>query len=187
MKKIMFCLSMVCCFTVSVWSAVQIQVLDYSQRRVRLVYELDDNLAGNRTFRFPGSGFLHDNSRGPIVVESVYDQQTNQDLEYSVIALPDTGAPQIEIRYDKPVPEGGKKMIRVSMIAVMPPENIGRDTLGRYYFKYETSHKFEFIVPFGQYVVHTNQPVTVFERESRVYLRQEEGGAQEIYIMTRSM
>ncbi len=187
MKKFGFSLLwIVLCASFS-YADLYVEVLNFETREVRMIYEVEDELAGNKEFRFPGAGFLHDKSMGPIEVESVFDVLNNFELEYSLHQVGDPPSPQLHIKYQSPIKKGDRKVIRVSVIVNLPPEHLYQDSMGRYVFEYETSHELEYAIPPAQYLVYVNQPVTVYEREKQVFVKQSSSKSRRIKIMTRLM
>ncbi|RJP20323.1 MAG: hypothetical protein C4527_25190 [Candidatus Omnitrophota bacterium] len=164
---------------------VRLEILDLSTRAVRLTYELEDNQAGNRVFLFPDGGFIHSASRELFQVESVFDKNSKQELEFEVLEAPDKGLPQLRITYPEPIKEGSKKLLSVSVCLNLPDKDLLIDAAGRYVFSYETSHPFEFVVPANHYVVYTNQAMMVFERGPNIVLSQSDKYVKNIVIKTR--
>ncbi|MGI6454883.1 MAG: hypothetical protein ACOX5R_04585 [bacterium] len=185
MKRFLCSFAVLLSMSLPGWAVLQVEVLDYSRREVRLIYEFMDDMVANAEFRFPGSGFIHDSSYGPIIVEHVYDLTRNQPLTYKVQNLPDN-VPQLVITYPQPLGKGEEKRIQVQVIVHLPPANISRDTYGRYTFRYTTDHRCTFIVAPNHYVVQTNQAVIVTERDGRIHLEQANEDRKEIEIITRA-
>ncbi|MGC9327083.1 MAG: hypothetical protein ACP5I1_05590 [Candidatus Hinthialibacter sp.] len=169
------------------WSDMRYEALDPQTRLVRLTYEINDNKEGNRIFLFPTQGFIHDATAGNFEVESVFDLAAKRELEYVIQQDKESGLPQVKITYPDPIPPGKSKTLQVAVKVYMPETMLYRDANGRYCFRYETSHKFEFMIPYDHYLVYTNQPVLLFEKGDVTIVQQLDEKKREIVIQIRSM
>ncbi|MBN2326116.1 MAG: hypothetical protein JXR73_03110 [Candidatus Omnitrophica bacterium] len=169
------------------WSDMRYEALDAQLRSVRITYEIDDNKAGNKIFIFPTGGFIHDATAGNFEVESVFDIAAKRELEYVIQRDKETGLPQVKITYADPIPPGKSKTLQIAVKVNMPESMLYCDANGRYCFRYETSHKFEFLIPKDHYLVYTNQPVLLFEKGDVIIVQQLDDKFREIVIQTRSM
>ncbi|MBI1387336.1 MAG: hypothetical protein GC154_02680 [bacterium] len=185
MKKIIFALTALTAFCITSFADVTMEVIDLTNRRVELTYTVADNLAGNTTFLFPSGGFYCDTLAAPVKVVTVQDMKTRQELQYDVVDAKATNLPQLKIKYPTAVSKGEPKQLLIRVQLTLPVSDIGVDQQNRYYFVYETSHPFEFIIPFNHYVVYTSIPMLVYETESMVTLKNEQKENRKILIKTR--
>ncbi len=180
-----------CCLIVLVvcgaGASMRCEPIDLEKRTVRLIYEIEDTMEGNRVFIFPQGGLIHDATRGEIDVESVFDVTAKQELDYEITRTAKTGQPQVKITYAKPLAAGQKRVLQISVIVRLPESQLRFDGQERYTFAYETSHAFEFIVPTGHYVVYSNQPVFLFEKGPNIILQQLDENLRNIVIQIRPL
>ncbi len=167
------------------WADMRLEVLDLTQRAVRITYEIQDNKVGNRVFIFPSGGFIHDATAGNFQVESVFDVNAKRELEFTIVKDTHSEYPQIKITYPEPIQTGKSKTIQIAVKVNMPETLLKQDANGRAIFEYETSHKFEFITPPGHYVVFTSQPVWIFEKGENLIVQQLDEKPRKIVIQTR--
>lgn len=161
------------------------RVVDFEHRTVQLTYEVEDTLINNQVFVFPQVGFEHDDRMGDFQVLSVFDTSTNQELFYRVVRDPDTNNPKLRINYDEPVTPGKRKILRIRVLVNVPAAEMGIEAGRRYFYAYETSHPFEFILPPGEMLVYCNQPMLVFERDDDIVLMNHDTKFRNIVIKTR--
>ncbi len=174
-------------FAVSAQSKVTYEVNDVASRQVELTYDVEDGLAGNQVFLFPSGGFIHDDTQGDLEVISVFDMNTQEELDYEIKRVKENNNPQLRITYTKPVPKTTTKQLRIRVRLNAPAAEVGEDKMGRVFFAYETSHLFEFIMPDNHYLVYSNVPIIVFERESQIVLRNDNTKLRNIVIKTRPL
>lgn len=170
--------------SLSAQATVTMKLNDFSSRAVELIYEVEDTLVGNRKFIFPQQGFINDDRMGEMEVISVFDKSTSEELSYRVIRDEQSNLPKISINYEDPVEAGKRKVLRIHVLVHLPASEIGLDKRDRYFFSYETSHPFEFVLPEGHMVVYSNQPILVFEREEDIILFNNETESRTIVIKT---
>lgn len=174
-------------FLTPVWADMRLEVLDLTQRVVRITYEVQDHKAGNRVFIFPSGGFIHDATAGNFKVESVFDVNAKRELEFTIIKDTQSEYPQIKITYPEPIQTGKSKTLQIAVKVNMPETLLKQDANGRVLFEYETSHKFEFIAPQGHYVVFTSHPVWIFEKGDNLIVQQLDENLRKISIQTRPL
>ncbi|MDP8244015.1 MAG: hypothetical protein P9L94_08045 [Candidatus Hinthialibacter antarcticus] len=174
-------------FAITAQANVTYEVVDVASRAVELTYDVEDALTGNQVFLFPSGGFIHDDTQGDLEVLSVFDMSTQEELNYEIKRVQVNNNPQLRIMYTKPVPRNSKKQLRIRVRLNAPSAEIGEDNAGRTFFAYETSHTFEFIMPDNHYLVYSNVPVIVFERESQIVLRNDNTKMRNIVIKTRPL
>lgn len=174
-------------FAVTTQAKVTYEVLDVATRSIELTYDVEDGLPGNQVFLFPSGGYIHDDTQGDIEVLSVFDLSTQEELNYEIKRVQANNNPQLRVTYTKPVPKNNKKQLRIRVRLNAPAAEIGEDSAGRTFFAYETSHTFEFIMPENHYLVYSNVPVIVFERESQIVLRNDNTQMRNIVIKTRPL
>lgn len=185
-KNFVLCLMMIIFSTSVAWSDLMIEVLDFQSGKVRMTYEITDSMTGNQQFRFPGEGFIHDETQGDFVVESVFDTTNNYELQYSVQKIGEQKLPQLKINYQEPIPAGGKKNLKIQVVLNLPIDNVYYEN-GRYFLEYETSHEFTYKLSMNHYLVFTNQPVKVYEQAGTIYAEEPSEKLRNIKIATRAM
>lgn len=166
-------------------ASMRFEVLDLETRAVRIIYEVEDSLAGNRVFLFPQGGMVHDATAGEFKVESVFDVTAKQELNYEITQTATSKLPQVRITYPEPIAKGQKKVLQIAVIVNLPDSQLMLDDQGRHTFIYETSHAFEFIVPEGHYIVYSNQPVYLFEKGPNMILQQLDEKFRKLVVQTR--
>lgn len=186
MKKLFSALAMTMVLAANGWCALTIEVLDFATGKVRMTYEVDDKMTGNKEFRFPGGGFIHDESEGDFVVESVFDEKNNYELSYSVQKIGDEKQPQLKITYPEALKAGEVKAIRIEVVLHLPNTLLYTDS-GRYFIEYETSHDFEYRVPENHYIVFSNLPVQIYEKGGELFVKQTHDKIRKIKLATRKM
>lgn len=182
--------SLILCFALTIQAQaakVTYRVVDVETRAVELTYDIEDSMTGNQVFLFPSGGFIHDETQGDFEPLSVFDMGTQEELNYEVVRVQENNRPQLRITYRNPVPAGQTKMLRIRVRLNAPAAEIGEDNAGRFFFTYETSHPFEFVMPQGHYLVYSNVPVIVFERESELVLRNDNTKMRSIVFKTRPL
>lgn len=173
--------------TGSSFAAIRFELLNMEKREVRIIYELEDTLAGNKVFLFPEEGMHHDSTVGDFVVESIFDIDTKREQAYEVELVEKTKLPRVKITYDEPIKENEKKVLQISFRLNLPKEMLIVDNQGRVTLDYETSHAFEFLTPIGYYLVFTNQPVWLFEKGNQVIVQQLDKKSRKITLQLRPM
>lgn len=178
-------IALLCAFTAQ--AKVTYEVVDIATRTVELTYDVEDAMTGNQVFLFPSGGFVHDDTQGDFKVLSVFDMSTQEELNYEIKRVQANNNPQLKIIYTKPVPKNNRKQLRIRVRLNVPAAEMGEDNAGRTFFSYETSHTFEFILPENHYLVYSNVPVIVFERESQIVLRNDNTKLRNIVFKTRPL
>jgi len=174
-------------FASGAWADLRMEILDLSKRAVRLTYELADSQAGGKNFYFPQGGFIHDATAGEFKVESVWDVSNNMQLDYEIFTDKETNLPVLQIPYKIPIPQGAKKNLRITVKVNLPQKFLSVDAAGRNVIICETSHAFEFVIPKDQYIVASNQPITLKEEDRLVIANQAKEEFRAIVIQTRAM
>lgn len=174
-------------FAAGSWANLRIEVVDLAKRAVKITYEFNDTKVGNKVFIFPAGGFIHDATAGDFKVESVFDVAAKRELEYVLVSDPKTKLPQLKITHETPIQKDESRTLQVTVKANLPESMVQRDANGRYIFEYETSHKFEFLLPQNHYVVYSNQPVWLFEKGDQIVVQQLDEKSRTIIIQTRPM
>jgi hypothetical protein len=187
MKRFLFGLALPLLAIAPCWADMRLEILDLATRAARITYDISDNKPGNRIFLFPTGGFIHDAKAGNFQVESVFDIAAKRELPFTIVSDPDTKLPQLKITYDAPIRPGENRKIQIAVKLNMPEDLVQRDENGRFIFKYETSHKFEFITPLNHYVVNSNLPITLFEKGDRIIVQQLDDKPRTIVIQTRPL
>lgn len=178
-------IALLCVFTAQ--AKVTYEVVDVATRAVELTYDVEDAMTGNQVFLFPSGGFVHDDTQGDFQVLSVFDMSTQEELSYEIKRVQSNNNPQLKITYTKPVPKNNSKQLRIRVRLNVPAAEMGEDNAGRTFFAYETSHPFEFVLPENHYLVYSNVPVIVFERESQIVLLNDNTKLRNIVFKTRPL
>jgi hypothetical protein len=139
---------------------------------------------GTKEYVFPDNGFNF--AAGPLHVLSVSETESGKELGWEM-ATPKSPPQKQAIKIFFAYPLTGKG-VETRVVAEAKTRNMSVDEVGRFTYRYSTSHDVKFELPAGQAVVYTNYPVTVYEQAGHTVLEiRGTGGAKELMIKTREL
>ena len=156
-----------------------IKVVDVDKKIIQVTYTWTMAYGGTTSAILPDHGC--DFTTYPIKVISVYEKNTDQKLEYSIVD--NVKGQSLDIKYPSPIPIGGSYTMIVTIEA--KTDNITIDSEGRYVFKYETSQNPYFILPKGHFLVYSNYPVIMFERNGTTVCHVKKNGRDVVIFKTK--
>lgn len=166
---------------------VTLEVLDFRERLVRVTYDIEDAKTGSELFLLPDDGFVHAGPLDAFRVESVFDPDTGEALEYLIRQVGEERAPQVQIQYKKPVSAGKAQRLSATVHLVLPENNFEQTPDGKTMVSYGTAHPYVFSVPAGYYIAYANHPVWIYEKGLTLVAQQRDAKPRMVSIHIRPM